>query len=307
MGKIIIFYKYVAIENPHQLVTEQRQLCEQLGLKGRLIIAHEGVNGTFGGTEEATEKYKEYMHAHKLFHDVDFKDSPGEADHFPRLKVIFKKEIVNLGIDPKELSAEDAGIALTPEEIHALLESKPQDLVILDTRNNYESRVGHFANALIPDINYFRQFPEYIDQNIDQFKDKRVLMYCTAGVRCERATAYLKKKNVAKNVFHIRGGIHRYVEAFPDGHFRGKNYVFDGRVTHSITDDILTHCEHCKISYDEYSNCINAECNKQIIACPTCIEVYHNTCSERCQNLVKESKVNIRTLPHKILIPAQKR
>ena len=165
--------------------------------------------------------------------------------------------------------------------------------------------MGHFKNALTPDINHFRELPEYIDKNLEQFKDKKVLMYCTGGVRCERATAYLKKKNVASQVYHIKGGIHRYVEAFPDGYFRGKNYVFDGRVTDPVTDDVLAYCEHCRIAYDEYSNCINAECNKQIIVCPPCTAVYHNTCSPTCLNLVTSSKVNIRTIPHKILIRPQ--
>lgn len=228
MGKIIIFYKYVDIEDPQALVNGQRTLCEQLGLKGRVLIAPEGINATLGGTQEAVERYKEYMLKQPLFSDVDFKESAGEADHFPRLKVIVKKEIVCLRLDPQEVSAKDAGRHLTPEEVHALLEVAPDDLVILDTRNNYESRVGVFANALTPDINYFRELPDYIDKNLDKFKDKQVLMYCTAGVRCERATAYLKKKNVAKEVYHIKGGIARYVEAFPDGFFKGKNYVFDG-------------------------------------------------------------------------------
>ncbi len=302
MGKIILFYKYVDVQDPQSLVNEQRQLCEQLGLKGRVLIAHEGINGTLGGSDEATEQYKEYMLKHPLFFDVDFKESTGEACHFPRLKVQVKKEIVCIRLDSQTANAKDAGRHLTPAEVHALLEQRPKDLIVLDTRNNYESRVGAFTDAIIPDINYFREFPEYIEANLDQFKDKQVLMYCTGGVRCERATAYLKNKNVAKEVYHIKGGIHRYVEAFPDGFFRGKNYVFDGRVTHQITDDILACCEHCKKTYDEYSNCINAECNKQIVVCPPCIEVYHNTCSQKCRELVSAAKVNVRTLPHKILI-----
>ncbi len=306
MGKIIIFYKYVDINNPHAVVEEQRALCEHLGLKGRVLIAHEGINGTLGGPDEALERYKEYLYSHPLFSGIDFKESIGEADHFPRLQVTAKKEIVCLRRDPQEVSAKDAGRHLSPEEVHALIKSAPQDLVILDTRNNYESRVGAFDNAITPDINYFRELPEYIDKNLDQFKDKQVLMYCTAGVRCERATAYLKKKNVAKEVYHIKGGIHRYIEAFPTGFFKGKNYVFDGRITQKVTDDILASCEHCQKKYDEYSNCINAECNKQIVVCPPCMDIYHNTCSTRCLELVRAHAVNIRTIPHKILIRTKK-
>lgn len=306
MGKILIFYKYIDIPQPQALVEEQRALCEKLSLKGRILIAREGINATVGGAEQSIESYKSYMMAHPLFSDVDYKESDGDSAHFPRLKVIFKKEIVCFRQDTQEVNARDAGQALTPEETHQLLAENPENLVILDARNNYESRIGRFMNAVTPDINNFRDFPEYIDQNLESFKDKKVLMYCTAGVRCERATAYLKKKNVAQEVLHIRGGIHRYIEAYPEGFFKGKNYVFDGRVTHAVTQDILAHCEHCSIPYDDYSNCVNAECNKQIIVCQPCIETYHNTCSQKCLELVKASKVNIRTLPHKILIPALK-
>jgi len=302
MGKILIFYKYIPIENPEAIVEEQRALCQRLDLKGRILIAHEGINATLGGSEEAVEQYKRALRTNAFFSDADIKESTGEADHFPKLKVIFKKEIVCLRLNSQEANPKDAGPTLTPEQAHCLMQENPEDLVILDARNKYESRIGAFKNAITPDINNFRDFPAYIDQNLDLFKDKEVLMYCTAGVRCERASAYLKKKNIAKEVYHIQGGIHRYIEAYPEGFFRGKNYVFDGRVTHAVTDDILASCEHCKVPYDDYSNCINAECNKQIIVCPPCIEIYHNTCSQQCLDLVDTSQVNIRTLPHKILI-----
>ncbi len=304
MGKILLYYKYIDIQNPVQLMHEQRRLCESLGLKGRILLAHEGINGTLGGPLEAIESYKEHMYQHPLFHDIDFKESEGAADYFPRLQIKVKKEIVHLGLDPQKVRASQGGLHLSPEEAHALIGSESQNLVLLDTRNDYESRVGTFEHGKVPNIvpntKTFREFPEYIDQNLEQFKDKEVLMYCTGGVRCERASAYLKLKNVAKAVYQIKGGIHRYVEKFPDGYFRGKNYVFDGRVTTRINKDILSTCEHCHISYDEYTNCINAECNRQIIVCTTCIHIYHNTCSKQCLELVQQSKVNVRTVPHKV-------
>lgn len=302
MGKILIYYKYIDIEDPGALVNEQRELCQSLGLKGRILIAHEGINATVGGSDESTERYKAYLAHHKLFFDVDIKESDGEADHFPRLKVLVKKQVVNFGVFPELSIPRDAGRHLSPQEVHDLLDEQPEDLVILDARNNYEWRVGRFDTAINPDTANFRDLPAYIDTHLDVFKDKRVLMYCTSGIRCEPATAYLNKKNVAKEIYHIKGGIQRYVEAFPNGYFRGKNYVFDGRVTMPVTDDILACCDQCGCTFDEYSNCINAECNKQIIVCPPCIETYHNTCSEQCKELVLEKRVNIRTLPHKILV-----
>lgn len=303
MGKILLYYKYVEILDPQRTMKEQRELCEKLGLKGRILLAHEGINGTLGGTLDAIHQYKESMNNHPLFKDIDFKESPGAADYFPRLQIKVKEEIVHLGLNPQEVSVKNSGKYLTSEEAHALIAQKPLDLVLLDTRNDYESRIGHFEGALIANTKTFREFPTYIDNNLEQFKDKQVLMYCTGGVRCERASAYLKLKKVAKEVFHLKGGIHRYVEKFPNGFFKGKNYVFDGRITAQVTNDILAYCDHCSIPYDEYTNCINAECNRQIIVCSACISIYHNTCSLNCKELVDQGKVNVRRIPHKISLP----
>jgi predicted sulfurtransferase len=297
MGKILLYYKYVQVPKPSETVKEHKKLCEELGLRGRILIAQEGINGSVGGSDEATEKYKEAMNAHPLFNDMDFKESEGDAECFPRMQVTAKPTIVNLGIDPRELTADQRGTYLSPEEVHALLTEKPEDLVLLDTRNNFEWRVGTFIDSIKPDIDNFRDLPTYIDQHLDDYKDKRVLMFCTGGIRCERATGYLKQKGVAKEVYHIKGGIHRYTEKYPDGFFRGKNYVFDARITQKITDDILGTCDHCKQPNDDYTNCINAACNKQIIVCPNCIDSYHHTCSERCAELVQTKQVPTRVIP----------
>jgi predicted sulfurtransferase len=169
----------------------------------------------------------------------------GDSNYFPRLRIVVRNEVTHLGLDPAIITAKNGGIHLTPEQTHNLLKNAPQDLIIFDARNNYESRIGSFENALKPDIKNFRDLPEYIDNNLDLFKDKEVLMYCTGGIRCERGSAYLKSKNVAKKVYQIEGGIHRYAEKFPDGFFRGKNYVFDGRIAVKVNDDILGSCELC--------------------------------------------------------------
>lgn len=300
MGKILIYYKFISIAKPSEEVAAHKKLCTALGLTGRIYIAPEGINGTVGGTTEATEKYKEAMNQHPVLFGMDFKESEGGAEHFPRLQITAKKCAVNFGIDPKSWSPQDAGVHLSAEETHAMMSENAEDLVILDTRNDYEWRVGTFTNAVKPPIENFRDLPQYIDEHIDLFKGKRVLMFCTSGIRCEPATAYLKKKAVATEVFHIKGGIQRYAEKYPDGYFRGKNYVFDGRVTQKITDDILAQCDHCQKTNDDYTNCINASCNKQLIACPDCVNVYQNTCSARCSELVKSGKVKVRVLFKKI-------
>lgn len=303
MGKIVIFYKYVDIQNPNLMADWQRALCQKLNLKGRILIGQEGINATVGGSEESVNSYLQVMREHPLFQDVDYKESAGSADHFPRLQVTVKKEIVKLGLDTQKINAKNGGKHVTPAQAHELMTEQPEDLVILDVRNNYESRIGTFQNAITPDIDTFKDFPAYIDQNLEQFKDKQVLMACTAGIRCERASAYLKVKDIAKDVYQIAGGIHRYIEQFPDGYFRGKNYVFDGRISVKANDDVLADCFVCHKAYDDYTNCINTQCNKQIIVCPDCTINYHNTCSAICLELVQTNQVKIRKIPAKVDMP----
>ena len=294
MGKIILFYKYVSVMYPVQEQKRQRALCEQLGLKGRIILASEGINGTVGGSTHAIELYKKHMQEHQLFYDMDIKESDGESSDFPRLRVLVKNEIVNFGGTP--VDPHNGGTHLTPQQTHELLNNPPKDLVVFDARNLYEADIGTFENAVVPPIQYFRDLPEYIDENLEQFKDKTVLMFCTGGIRCEKASAYLKTKDVAANVLQISGGIHRYVEQFPEGHFKGKNYVFDARISLKVTDDVLGSCHGCGTEFNEYTNCINVQCNKQVLACPGCITNLLNTCSTACAELVRSQQVKVRVL-----------
>lgn len=302
MEKILLFYKYVDIERPQEILKWQKKLCLELNLKGRIILAAEGINGTLGGSEESCNLYIEAMLKHPLFFDVDFKESSATEKCFEKLRIVIKEEVVNLRLDTKKFSVKDTGKHLTPKETHELLSNPDENLVILDGRNNYESAVGAFENAIKPDIKYFRQFPDYIDKNIDLFKDKNVLMYCTGGIRCERASTYLKLKNVAKEVYQIKGGIHRYIEQYPEGYFRGKNYVFDGRVTVKVNDDVLGNCFICGVECDEYQNCLNAKCNRHFISCKECVKRLGNTCSMECAELVSSGKVNLRPYFKKVEI-----
>ena len=294
MGKILLFYKYVDLEYQKQVQKWLQKLCADLRLTGRIIVAHEGINATVGGSEKNTEIFKKALEKDQRFTNIDFKESEGGEQCFPRMRIIVKNEIVYLGLDPKTVTAKNGGKHLTPEETHNLIAQKPDDLVILDARNDYEWRIGAFEGAIKPDIEHFRQFPKFVDDNLEQFKDKQVLMYCTGGIRCERASTYLKEKGVAKNVYQILGGIHRYAEQFPDGFFRGKNYVFDDRVAVRVNDDILSTCTLCPTPCDDYTNCLNATCNEHFIACPACIEKYGNTCSAACQELLRTEAVKPR-------------
>ncbi|MBP9765323.1 rhodanese-related sulfurtransferase [Candidatus Babeliales bacterium] len=286
MGTILLYYKYVQIDNPIEIQKWQKQLCADLQLTGRILLAHEGINGTVGGSDEATQAYVKAMNEHPLFGGIDFKTAPGGREAFPKMKITVKNEIVHLGVDTKAVSVKDTAQHLTPQQTHDLLSNPPQDLVLLDTRNGYESAVGTFTGAIIPNTRYFREFPEYIDKNIDQFKDKTVLMFCTGGIRCERASAYLQLQDAAKKVYQIEGGIHRYVEQFPNGFFRGQNYVFDNRITVPVNGDVLSTCLNCPTPSAQYYNCLNALCNKHFISCDNCLQKYSKTCSATCEQLV---------------------
>jgi len=299
MGKILLYYKYTNIENPTAIANWQRSLCEGLHLTGRIILAHEGINGTVGGTDEACQKYIDAMNNHELFGDIDFKTAEGGSESFPKLKISIKNEIVRLGVDPTTTTVQDTGVHLTPDEVHELLSNKPKDLIVLDTRNDYEWEVGRFEGAENPNIKTFREFPEYVEKNLDRYKDKEVLMYCTGGVRCERATAYLVQKNVAKKVYQIEGGIHRYIEKHPDGFFRGKNYVFDNRITVPANNDVLSNCLHCNVKADNYTNCINAFCNKHFTICAPCKTSSNSTCSITCMTLTNNNETVVRKEIHR--------
>jgi predicted sulfurtransferase len=294
MSKIILFYKYIDIQYPEQIQKWQMRLCQELGLRGRIILAHEGINATVGGSDEAIQSYKQAMENHELFGGIDFKESEGGAQNFPRLRIVVKKEIVRLDLDPTQVSAKDGGVHLTPAQVHQLLTEKPEDLLILDGRNLYEAEIGAFKDAIKPEINTFREFPTYVDTNLEQFKDKQVLMYCTGGIRCERASSYLKSKKVTKQVYQLSGGIHRYIEQFPEGFFRGKNYVFDSRISVKANDDVVSVCLICSIPCNEYTNCFNAACNKQFVACAPCLVTLNNCCKPACFELVRENKVPLR-------------
>ena len=300
MNTIILFYKYIIIQCPKKILEWQQTICNNFNLKGRILISHEGINGTLGGIQNDIDQYIDTMLSHELFNDIDFKKSLGGPECFPRLSIKIRNEAVSLGIPYDQLTPKNGGIHLTPKETHALISENPDDLVIFDARNNYEWEIGRFTNAITAPIKNFRDLPDYLDNNSDLFKNKQVLMYCTGGIRCERATAYLNEKKIAKKVYQIKGGIHRYTEEYPNGFFRGKNYVFDGRISLKINDDILSTCTICKVRCDEYNNCINASCNNHFIACSPCVTSLQKTCSITCKQLITEEKATLRPEFNKI-------
>ncbi|MEC0243147.1 rhodanese-related sulfurtransferase [Paenibacillus dokdonensis] len=287
--RILLYYKFVSIPDPEQFTAEHLQYCKDLGVKGRILIASEGINGTLSGTVEQTEKYMNDMKANPLFADTIFKIDESEGHAFKKIFVRYKKELVTFRyeeeLDPNVIG----GKRLSPAEWHEMLQK--EDVVVIDGRNDYEYEIGHFRGAIRPDVGSFREFPEWIRNNMSEYKDKTVLTYCTGGIRCEKLTGFLIKEGF-QDVSQLEGGIVTYgKDPEVQGHlWDGKCYVFDERISVPINrteeDTIIAKCHHCGTTEDRYINCANPVCNKQHVCCTDCEEEHQSFCSDECREAV---------------------
>lgn len=279
---VILFYKYVSLSDPTAFAAEQRERCAALGLKGRVLIASEGINGTLAGPRAGIEQYVAALRADVRFADIDIKISAGDAATFPKLVVKVRPEIVTLGAGPL---VPDLHNHLSPAEWKRTLEEDP-DVVVLDVRNRYESAAGKFANAVECDIGHFRELPAYVEQ-LNELKDRKVLMYCTGGIRCEKASALFRSKGFT-NVFQLHGGIARYQEQFGNEHWLGECFVFDQRMTTRVEDNLvpLGRCAHTGRETSRFVNCLHDPChilfllaeetereNTETRLCPACLAI----------------------------------
>lgn len=272
--RILLYYKYVEIADPQAEFVAQKALCIKLGLKGRIIVAKEGINGTVEGTYENTEKYMEIMRADPRYADMHFKKSQGTetGDAFPRLSVKVRNEIVSghLGeddVDPNTMT----GKRLTPEQLREWFE-QGKDFSIVDMRNGYEHDVGVFRGTITPGMDNFRDLPKTIAK-LEPLKEKAVLTVCTGGVRCEKASGYLKKKGF-KEVYQLDGGIVSYMEKYPGKDFLGSLYVFDKRkVMHFDAPEshvMIGRCALCQVPCERYVNCSTLNCHAHFVCCESC-------------------------------------
>jgi UPF0176 protein len=290
MQKITLYYKFVKIGDTETVKLWQRELCERLGLKGRILISAEGINGTLGGELRALKTYRRAMSEHSLFKGIVYKWSEGSAADFPRLSVKIRSETVTLGLP--EITPENCGERLKPEQFHEMVANDPE-VVLLDARNNYESAIGRFKGAITPDIANFRELPGKI-ADFEHLKNKKVITYCTGGIRCETFSALLKKEGFER-VYQLDGGIVKYGEKYGDsGYWEGKCFVFDSRISIAFSGDSqdIGACLHCLAKSSDYINCANPACNKFYLACTDCSQKI--TCSTACHNLfVKTAGVAI--------------
>jgi UPF0176 protein len=283
-SQVILFYKYVRIDNPETVKVWQTELCESLGLKGRCIIANEGINATFEGAPENIQEYVKELQKDERFLNTHFKLSTGDGNSFPKLSVKVRKEIVslNLGtcdIDPNQVT----GVHLSSEKLHEWIKTK-KEFYIVDMRNVYEHKVGHFEGSILPPIENFRDLPKVVEQ-IAHLKNKTVLTVCTGGVRCEKASGFLITQGFI-DIYQLDGGIVSYMEKYPNEDFQGKLYVFDSRVTMGPsatlgiglhTDDlkhrVVGKCDACGRQSENYVNCANPLCHRHFLACEDCVKV----------------------------------
>ena len=292
MQKIILFYKFTLVADPAAIRLWQRALCEKLNLKGRVLIAQQGINGTLGGDITDLKAYIKDTKAHQAFGDIVFKWSDGGRDDFPKLIVKVRPEIVTFGTADK-INVDHGGIIgggqrLKPRQIHELVKKHGGEVVFFDGRNAHEAAVGRFKNAVIPEVGHTRDFArELADPRYDAIKNKPVVTYCTGGVRCEVLSVLMKQHGFTE-VYQLDGGIVKYGEEYGDsGLWEGALYVFDGRVTTKFSDKAVDigDCIQCGAKTSHYENCANKTCNKLILICNNC-HAKTQTCQEAaCQKL----------------------
>ena len=291
--EIILFYKYVYIENPHALAKEQRELQDRLGLKSRTIIATEGINATLEGSPEAISEYLKIYLSDPRFANTHIKRSRGTGQAFPKTSVKVRSEIVALGlgvcdVDPNKLT----GKRLKPDELHEWLKQS-KEFYIVDMRNAYEHLVGYFKDSILPPMDNFRELPKFLE-SLSHLKNKTVLTVCTGGVRCEKASGYLLA-NGFTDVYQLDGGIVSYMEKYPNEDFLGKLYVFDSRIIMGFyTDDpshqVVGKCIVCEKPSERFTNCVNDDCHRQCIAHEECqvSEGQNFLCKQGCKSRLKE-------------------
>lgn len=299
--RVLLYYHYATIDDPKLFVQDHLRFCRELGLKGRILVGREGLNGTVSGTTKQTQIYMDTLHQDPRFADMPFKIDEADSHVFKKMHVRPRKEIVALNldkdIDPHKLT----GKHLKPKDFYETMQD--EDVLLIDARNDYETQIGHFRNAILPNIRNFRDLPGWIEKNLSDFKEKKVLTYCTGGIRCEKFSGYLLRAGF-KDVSQLDGGIVEYgKDPEVQGKFYdGKCYVFDQRISVPVnrTDEDVTvgHCHHCGKSCDRIVNCANPECNKQIICCEECEKRHHRSCSEACYHHPRNRYMQESTLNH---------
>lgn len=278
---VLLYYCYSSIPDPELFREQHHKLCLELGIMGRIIVASEGLNGTVSGSEEACNNYMAAIHKMPGFEKTDFKIDVAPNHVFSKLHVRVKPEIVHselFEVNPNQKT----GIHLDAETFKKM--KNDPNVVLLDVRSNYEHQVGKFKGARTLDIENFRDFKDHITE-LEDLKDKKVITYCTGGIKCEKASAFLLEKGF-QNVYQLHGGIIKYgIEAGGED-FEGKCYVFDNRIAvevNTVNPQIISKCHVCGNACDRMVNCANSECNNHVPICESCGWEMDGACSQSCK------------------------
>lgn len=289
--RTLSFYRYVRISDPQAFRDQLYAEWMQLGVLGRTYVSQEGINAQINVPEIQWESFIANLASHPELKDMPLKIAVEESQYvesFYKLTIKLKKQIVADGLANDAYDIENVGTHLNAEEFNKLAEN--EDVIIVDMRNAYESEIGHFEGAHLPQVDTFKDELPAVRDALRDKKDKKLLLYCTGGIRCEKASAYLKSEGF-KDVNQLYGGIINYAHEVKqkglESKFKGKNFVFDERRAERITDDVLSQCHQCAVPSDDHANCENEMCNLLFIQCHACKETFAGCCSESCKNIAQ--------------------
>ena len=289
------FYAYSKIENPHQFRNELFLAWNPLEVLGRIYVANEGINAQLSLPADNFYAFKDTLETYAFMQNIRLNVAVEHDDHsFLKLTIKVRSKIVADGLNDNSLDVTAIGIHLKAQQFNDLLDDP--NTIVVDMRNHYESEIGHFVGAITPDVETFRESLPIIEQQLAEHKtDKNLIMYCTGGIRCEKASAYFKNKGF-KNVYQLEGGIIEYTRQIKadglESKFIGKNFVFDQRLGERITSDIISNCHQCGSPCDNHTNCENDGCHLLFIQCESCKQKMQNCCSQECQDIISMSLVD---------------
>lgn len=283
------FYAYAHINNPQQFRDELFVRWSELDVLGRIYVAKEGINAQLSLPAHNMSAFKDFLDTYTFLKDIRLNIAV-EHDNksFLKLKIKVRDKIVADGLNDNTFDVTNIGIHLKARDFNNMMDDP--DTIVIDMRNHYESEIGHFEGAITPDVTTFRESLPIIDEQLKDYKEsKKLLMYCTGGIRCEKASAYFKHQGF-RNVYQLEGGIIEYTRQIKEeglkSRFIGKNFVFDNRLGERITDDVIAHCHQCGEPCDTHTNCANEGCHLLFIQCPQCAQKMQNCCSDACKNIV---------------------
>lgn len=284
----ISFYKYHHIPDPKTFRDELYLGLESMEILGRIYVATEGINAQISIPEKNKEAFRDYLYSIPFLKGARLNTAiQDDGKSFFKLKILVRKKIVADGLDDSTFDVTDSGVHVNAVEFNKLADDK--NTVIVDMRNHYESEVGHFKNAICPDVDTFREELQVVEDLMKEQKEKNLLMYCTGGIRCEKASAWMKHQGF-KNVFQLDGGIIEYArqvkESGLENKFIGKNFVFDERLGERISDDVIAVCHQCGKPCDDHTNCKNDGCHLLFIQCKECAQKFQNCCSTECAEIL---------------------